>query len=109
VIEPAFTKTAFDANVIEPDAPLDEYRVNRAALDQFLQGAIAKGDDPAIVADVVLTAARAAHPKLRYAVGSLAGRLSLLRRFAPAALVDAGIRKDFQLDATTAQPRVTSP
>ncbi len=109
VIEPAFTRTAFDANVIEPDAPLDEYRGNRSALNQFLQGAIAKGDDPSVVADVVLKAAQAAHPKLRYAAGSLAGRLSLLRRFAPAALVDAGIRKDFQLDTTMAQPRVTSP
>ena len=98
VIEPAFTKTAFDANVVEPDAMIDEYRSNRAALNAFLQGSIAKGDDPTVVADVVLKAVRAPQPKRRYAAGSLAGRLSLLRRFAPAGLVDAGIRKDFQLD-----------
>src|SRR5882762_7796875 len=33
--------------------------------------------------------------------GGLASRLRLLRRFAPAGLVDAGIRKDLQLDAVS--------
>lgn len=110
VVEPAFTRTAFDANIVQPDAMLDEYRGNRTALNAFLQGSIARGDDPAVVADVVLKAARAPRPRLRYAAGGLAGRLSLLRRFAPASLVDAGIRKDFQLDAVKpAQPRVIHP
>jgi hypothetical protein len=56
------------------------------------------------VADVVLEAAGAAHPKLRYGVGALARRLRLLRRFAPAGLMDTGIRKDLRLDALT-EPR----
>lgn len=99
VIEPAFTRTAFDANLMEPDTMLDEYRGNRAGMNQLMVDSIAKGDEPAVVADVVLQAASAAHPKLRYTAGSLAGRLRLLRRFAPAGLVDAGIRKDFRLDA----------
>lgn len=99
VVEPAYTKTAFDANVLEPDATVDEYRDNRAAQKKLLQGALAKGDDPDVVAEVVLQAASAARPKLRYPAGGLATRLSLLRRFAPAALLDAGIRKDFRLDA----------
>ncbi len=105
VIEPAFTRTAFDANLMEPDAMLDEYRGNRAGMNQLMVNALAKGDDPAVVAVVVLRAASAARPKLRYTAGSLAGRLSVLRRFAPAALVDAGIRKDFQLDTPTAASR----
>ena len=37
-----------------------------------------------------------------YAAGGLANHLRLLRRFAPARLVDAGIRKDLRLDAPTA-------
>lgn len=106
VIEPAFTRTAFDANVVEPDAPIAEYRDNREALNALLQTSIANGDDPRVVAEVVLEAASAARPKLRYAAGRLAGRLSLLRRFAPAALVDAGIRKDFKLDAGPAGTRL---
>ena len=40
--------------------------------------------------------------KLRHVAGGLANRLRLLRRFAPAGLVDAGIRKDLRLDAPTA-------
>lgn len=57
-----------------------------------------------VVADIVLKAASAAHPKLQYAAGPLASRLRMLRRFAPARLMDAGIRKDLRLDALTASP-----
>jgi hypothetical protein len=61
------------------------------------------------VADTVLKAASAKHPKIRYAAGKLANRLRLLRRFAPAGLVDAGIRKDLRLDALpAAQPARTA-
>ena len=104
IIEPAYTKTPFDANFLEPDAKLDEYRDVRAAVDRDGQGAMGRADEPAVVADVVLKAASAARPKLRYAAGGLAHRLRLLRRFAPAGLVDAGIRKDLRLDARTASP-----
>ena len=108
VVEPAFTRTAFDANLMEPDTMLDEYRGNRAGMNQLMVESIAKGDDPAVVADVVLLAASAAHPKLRYTAGSLAGRLRFLRRFAPAGLVDAGIRKDFRLDAPATPARASA-
>ena len=99
VIEPAYTKTRFDANFMEPDAKLDEYREVRASLDKILKKVLAAADEPEVVADVVLKAASAARPKLRYAAGGLANRLRLLRRFAPAGVLDAGIRKDLRLDA----------
>src|SRR5881396_712166 len=102
VIEPAYTKTQFDANFLEPDAKLDEYREVRAALGKRLKEVMAAADQPGVVADVVLQAASAARPKLRYTAGGVAGRLRLLRRFAPAGVVDAGLRKDLQLDALTA-------
>jgi len=98
VIEPAYTKTQFDAHFMEPDAKLEEYREIRAALGNTLREVMATADPPDIVADVVLEAARAARPKLRYTAGERAGRLRLLRRFAPAALMDGGIRRDLQLD-----------
>ena len=99
VIEPAYTRTQFDANFVEPDAKLEEYREIRASLEVTLKKVMAIADAPDVVADVVLKAARAARPKLRYTAGKLAGRLRLLRRFAPAAAVDAGIRKDLRLEA----------
>src|SRR5213083_712463 len=88
VIEPAYTKTRFDANFLQPDSKLDEYREVRAALGKRLKEVVEAGDEPGIVADVVLKAAVAPRPKLRYAAGALANRLRILRRFAPASLVD---------------------
>jgi NAD(P)-dependent dehydrogenase (short-subunit alcohol dehydrogenase family) len=99
VIEPAYTKTPFDANFLEPDAKLDEYREVRAAVNLRVKEVMATAEQPGVVADVVVKAARAAQPKLRYTAGPLANRLRLLRKFAPAGLVDAGIRRDLQLDA----------
>jgi NAD(P)-dependent dehydrogenase (short-subunit alcohol dehydrogenase family) len=99
VIEPAYTKTPFDANFLEPDAKLDEYRKVRAAVNKRVKEVMATAEQPGVVADVVLHAASAAHPKLRYTAGRLANRLRLLRRFAPAGLMDSGIRRDLRLDA----------
>jgi NAD(P)-dependent dehydrogenase (short-subunit alcohol dehydrogenase family) len=99
VIEPAYTKTQFDANLLEADSKLDEYREARAALGQVLKEVMATGDEPSVVAEVVLKAATADSPKLRYPAGGLANRLRLLRRFAPARFVDAGLRRDLRLDA----------
>ena len=107
VIEPAYTKTQFDANFLAPDSKLEEYREVRALLDKVLKEVMATADEPTVVADVVLEAAIADRPKLRYAAGGLANRLRLLRRFAPAGLVDAGIRKDLRLDAPTASLPLT--
>lgn len=102
VIEPAYTKTPFDANFLEADAKLDAYREARAAVNQRVKEVMATAEPPGVVADVVLKAASAAHPRLRYTAGGLAGRLIWLRRFAPAGLVDAGIRRDLRLDGTLA-------
>src|SRR5438309_2689738 len=108
VIEPAYTKTHFDANLLEPDAQLDEYREARAAVSRQLSAALETADEPGVVADVVLEAARAARPKLRYTAGGLATRLRLLRRFAPAGALDAGIRRNLRLDAPVASPHRAS-
>ena len=110
VIAPAYTKTLFDVNFLEPDAKLDEYREIRAALAMTLKKIMIAADPPSVVADAVLKAARAAHPKVRYTAGRLAGRMRLLRRFAPVAALDAGLRKDLQLDArATSLPGTVDP
>jgi NAD(P)-dependent dehydrogenase (short-subunit alcohol dehydrogenase family) len=107
IIEPAYTKTRFDANFLEPDSKIDEYRDVRAALGKTLTEVMESADPPGVVADVVLKAAKAARPKLRYTAGGLARRLRLLRRFAPSGLLDAGIRKDLHLDTLIASPPQT--
>lgn len=98
-IQPAYTKTGFDANLLEPDAQLDEYRKIRAALSIRVKTLVEAGDEPGVVAETVLKAAMAARPKHKYTAGGLACRLRFLRRFAPASLLDAGLRKDLRLDA----------
>jgi len=98
VIEPAYTRTQFDANLLEADAKLDEYREVRAVLARNLKEVMAAADEPGVVADAVLKAASAARPRARYSAGGRARRLRWLRRFAPARLLDAGIRRDLHLD-----------
>ncbi len=98
VIEPAYTNTSFDANLLEADAKLDVYQDIRAALNKRVKEVMATADGPEIVADAVLKAARAARPKHRYTPAGLATHLKRLRRFAPASLLDVGIRKDLRLD-----------
>jgi NAD(P)-dependent dehydrogenase (short-subunit alcohol dehydrogenase family) len=104
LVEPAYIKSAFDANQLQPDRALDEYRELRAGLDRRVKEALEGADGPDVVAATVVQVALAATPKVRYTSGALAGRLRLLRRFAPAALVEAGVRKDLRLDS---QPAVS--
>lgn len=99
IIEPAYTNTPFDANLLEADAKLDEYREIRTVVLKRVKELMTTAERPAVVADTVLKAARAAHPKLRYTPSGLASRLRLLRRFAPGSLLDAALRKDLRLDA----------
>lgn len=98
VIEPAYTKTNFEANAPDLDSKIEEYAIARKALAKVLNAAIEGGDDPKVVAQVVLKAVNAKHPKVRYTAGKLACRLSFLRRFAPAAMMDKGIRQEMKLD-----------
>ena len=105
VIEPANTNTQLDAHLLQPDSKLDEYREARAAVAKRMTEMVAAGDPPGVVADAVLKAASAVHPKLRYVAGGRASRLRLLRRFAPAGFVDAGLRKNLRLETPVASPR----
>lgn len=98
VIEPAYTNTQFEANALEVDTKLPEYENARKALAKLMKIAIAAGDNPQVVADIVLKAANDKSPKHRYTAGKVASQLSLLRRFAPAAIMDKALRKEMKLD-----------
>ena len=62
-----------------------------------MAAAIKDGDDPAVVAKVIVAAATDPKPKLRYTAGPMAGRASALLRFVPAWVFDKQIRKINQL------------
>lgn len=98
VVEPAYINTPFEANVMKPDAPLDVYREVRAGVERRVKEVLVGADGPEVDAEIVLKAAAADHPKVRYAPGR-ASRIRWLRRFAPASVLDAGVRKDLRLEA----------
>jgi len=98
VVEPAYINTPFDANLVQPDAVLDVYGTVRAGVEKRVKEVLVGADGPEVVAEVVLRAATAEHPKLHYTPG-LASRMRMLRRFAPASVLDAGVRKDLRLEA----------
>src|SRR3954462_10968371 len=56
VVEPAYTKTPFDANFMEPDATLDEYREARAGVTKRVNEVMATAEQPGVVAVPVLKA-----------------------------------------------------
>jgi NAD(P)-dependent dehydrogenase (short-subunit alcohol dehydrogenase family) len=106
VVEPGYTDTAFDANAADPDSPIESYRALREHVKEALITAVRAGDDPSVVAKVVLRAATSRTPKLRYPAGPLARQLTLLKKFAPAAVLDKGIRKANKLNTAPKPNRV---
>jgi NAD(P)-dependent dehydrogenase (short-subunit alcohol dehydrogenase family) len=93
LVQPAYTKTGFDANAMRSDMPLPVYAQQRRIFDDVIAEAMKDGDDPAIVAKVIVSAATDSRPKLRYTAGPAAGRVSTLRRIVPARTFDRQIRK----------------
>jgi NAD(P)-dependent dehydrogenase (short-subunit alcohol dehydrogenase family) len=99
LVEPGFTKTAFDANLATADEPLSLYARRRELLDEQLAIAVQAGDEPSLVGRAVVAAATDRRPKLRYPTGALARRVSKARRYVPAPMFDRQIRKLNQLPA----------
>lgn len=103
VIEPAYTKTPFDAHLVEPDEVLVAYGDARAQVTKRVTEVMSTADSPHVVAEVVLQAASATHPKVRYTAGRLASRLRFFRTWLPSPMMDTGIRSDLGIDAAPAR------
>jgi NAD(P)-dependent dehydrogenase (short-subunit alcohol dehydrogenase family) len=99
LVEPAYTRTSFDANAVAVDEPLPLYARRREASDALIAAAVKAGDEPSLVGETIVAAATDSRPKLRYPAGTFARRVSKLRRYAPTALFDKQIRKTNQLAA----------
>ncbi|UUU36692.1 oxidoreductase [Streptomyces sp. CA-210063] len=93
LVEPGYTKTSFDTNAAQPDTPLPLYAERRRVFDEMIADAMKEGDDPAVVAKVIVTAATDKKPKLRYTAGPLASRISAARRLVPTGTFDKQVRK----------------
>ncbi|MBV8178435.1 MAG: SDR family NAD(P)-dependent oxidoreductase, partial [Mycobacterium sp.] len=109
VVEPGYTNTSFEANATDADSPVESYAPIREHVKRGLTKAVRAGDDPAVVARVVVKAATSGAPELRYPAGPLARRLALLKKYAPAGLLDTGIRKANKLGKAPRPARKQAP
>ena len=98
LVEPAWTNTAFDANRVRPDQPLDIYAGHRQVFEEYMAESVKAGDDPALVAEAIVAAATDTKPKLRYPVGRT-GSVSIMRRIVPTRIFDRQLRKINRLPA----------
>jgi NAD(P)-dependent dehydrogenase (short-subunit alcohol dehydrogenase family) len=97
LIEPGFTKTKFETNGKYTALSLDAYAAVRKRVSELFLGQFGSGAEPRDVALVVLQAATASSPKLRYRMPGGA-MMSRLRRFAPERLFAWGLRRRLKLD-----------
>lgn len=93
LVEPGFTKTSFDANIVPPAVSLAAYADDRRSAEAVLAESMVSGDEPSVVAATIVRAATDAKPKLRYPAGRQAKQLTLLRRIVPTRTFDKQIHK----------------
>jgi NAD(P)-dependent dehydrogenase (short-subunit alcohol dehydrogenase family) len=99
LVEPAYTRTAFEGNVYHADQQLDVYQSARTNAEGVLRDGMKTADTPELVANAVVKASTEASPARRYAAGRTARQVSLLRRFVPEAAFDRSLRKQMRLPA----------
>lgn len=93
LVEPGFTRTAFDANIVPPGTTIPAYADDRRSVEESLETSIASGDEPSVIAATIVRAATDTRPKLRYRAGRQAKQLATLRRIVPARVFDQQIHK----------------
>lgn len=96
LVEPAFTRTHLDTNAPQTAATIAAYDAERDRVTQAIAENIQNAPEPDGVADTIVEAALGSW-RMRRAPAGKALLLSKLRRFMPAAPVDASLRKEFGL------------
>ena len=93
LVEPGVTRTSFEENLTRADRPLPAYAAERARSEHLMRRWVEAGDPPQVVAHMVVKAATARKPKLRYSAGRQSRQVRSLRRFMPERWVDSILRK----------------
>lgn len=93
LVEPGPINTPFAGHSVEADTPMPLYAAGRRNYDELLEKNLTSGDDPAVVAKVIVTAATDRNPKLRRTAGTTARTINAVYRVAPARTFDRVIRK----------------
>jgi hypothetical protein len=69
------------------------YAAGRRNYDELIAKNLSSGDDPAVVAKVIVAAATDRNPKLRRTAGNTAATINALHRITPARVFDRVIRR----------------
>ncbi|RNM12087.1 oxidoreductase [Nocardioides pocheonensis] len=93
LVEPGPINTPFAGHSVEADTPMPLYAAGRRNYDELLAKNLSNGDDPAVVAKVILAAATDRNPKLRRTAGTTARTINAVYRVAPARSFDRVIRR----------------
>ena len=93
LVEPGPINTPFAGHSVQADTPMPLYAAGRRNYDELISKNLSRGDDPAVVARVIVAAATDRNPKLRRTAGSAAARISAVHHVAPARSFDRVIRR----------------
>jgi NAD(P)-dependent dehydrogenase (short-subunit alcohol dehydrogenase family) len=98
LIEPGFFRTNLARAARNSIETVSEYAgMRERALKAFVR-AVQAGEDPGLVASLILTVVGSRSPRLRYRVGKDAKRLPRIKALVPEAAFEAGVRRNFHLD-----------
>jgi NAD(P)-dependent dehydrogenase (short-subunit alcohol dehydrogenase family) len=107
LVEPGAVKTNLLQAASMPEGTIRDYEAVRRAARHTLHEALRQGDDPFQVAHLILQAARARSPRLRYGAGGEAHWIPYLKVLLPQRLFDYLLRRGFGLQKDEGEP-VTS-
>lgn len=93
LVQPGPINTPFAGHSVLADTPLPLYAAGRRNYDELIEKNLSNGDDPAVVARVIVAAATDRNPKLRRTAGTTARTINAVHRVAPARSFDRVIRK----------------
>ncbi|WP_406274397.1 oxidoreductase [Nocardia sp. NBC_00881] len=93
LVEPGPINTPFAGHSVEADTPMPLYAAGRRNYDELLEKNLSSGDDPAVVAKVIVAAATDRNPKLRRTAGTTARTINAVYRVAPPRIFDRVIRR----------------
>ena len=83
LVEPGPINTPFAGHSVQADTPMPLYAAGRRTFDEVLAKNLSGGDDPAVVAKVIVAAATDRNPKLRRTAGWTARTINAVYRVAP--------------------------
>lgn len=108
LVEPGYTRTAFESNMWEADTPQAAYAENHEAARAMIVEKMRGAEPPDVVAEAVYAAATDKRIRLHYPAGRQARQLALLKRIAPAALLDNAIRRETRMNRPRPTPALAS-